>query len=185
MTEDRRAALDAILASLESACEVTEEPWGTFVLNPEFHLIQMANFLWLRSLPAGGVAEAARRLDEFCVPLRILDRQWFVEDPDLASRIAPDLAKMGYARKSDHVMFARRPPALAANSAVSVRPARDRATRDDHDEVAGLLHEEDGYDHEVSHQLLALNWRRQAELGREEMAGRILDLRFGDRPSFQ
>jgi GNAT superfamily N-acetyltransferase len=48
-----------------------------------------------------------------------------------------------------------------------VRPARDQATRDDHDAIAGLLHEEDGYDHEVSHQLLALNWRRQADLGSE------------------
>ena len=62
MTDDRRRALDAVLATLETACEVMEEPWGTFVVNPEFHLIHMANFLWLRTLPSGGVAAVVRRM---------------------------------------------------------------------------------------------------------------------------
>jgi len=32
MTDDQRRALDAILASLEAACEVVEEPWGVIVV---------------------------------------------------------------------------------------------------------------------------------------------------------
>lgn len=167
MTDDRRKALDTVLATLEAACEVVEEPWGTFAVNAEFHRIHMANFLWLRALPPGGIPTAVRRMEEVFAPLRIPDRQWFVEDVALAARIEGELARLGYVRKSEHLMFARRPPTLGRNSAVSVRPARDQSTRDDHDLVAGLLHEEDRYDHEVSHQLIALNWRRQAVLGSE------------------
>ncbi|HEV8595086.1 MAG TPA: GNAT family N-acetyltransferase [Thermoplasmata archaeon] len=165
MTDDRRRALDTVLATLETACEVTDEPWGTFVVNPEFHRIHMANFLWLRDLPRGGVAEAVRRIEEMFTPLRIPDRRWFVERKELAVEIEPELVRRGYTRRSEHLMFGRRAPTLPPNPAVAIRPARDQATRDDHDEVAGLLHEEDGYDHEVSHQLLGLNWRRQAGLG--------------------
>jgi len=167
MTDDRRRALDAVLATLETACQVIEEPWATFVVNPEFHWIHMANFLWLRALPHGGVPAVVRHMEEIFVPLRIPDRQWFVEDSALAARVEPELTGLGYARSAEHLMFVRRPSRIAANPAVSVRPARDQSTRDDHDAVAGLLHEEDGYDHEVSHQLLALNWRRQAELASE------------------
>ena len=167
MTDDRRRALDAVLATLETACQVIEEPWATFVVNPEFHWIHMANFLWLRALPHGGVPAVVRRMEEIFVPLRIPHRQWFVENSTLAARVEPELTDLGYARNAEHLMFARRPSGIAANPAVSVRPARDQSTRDDHDAVAGLLHEEDGYDHEVSHQLLALNWRRQAELASE------------------
>lgn len=165
MTDDRRRALDTVLATLEAACDVTEEPWGTFVVNPEFHRIHMANLLWLRSLPPGGVPAVVRRMEEIFVPLRIRDRQWFVEDSALAGRIEAEMTRLGYVRKSEHLMFARRASRIAANPRVAVRPARDQSTRDDHDAIAGLLHEEDGYDHEVSHQLLALNWRRQAQLG--------------------
>ena len=164
MTDDRRRALDAVLATLETACQVIEEPWGTFVVNPEFHRIHMANFLWLRSLPPEGVPAVVRRMEEIFLPLQIPDRQWFVEDSALAARVESELTGLGYTRKAEHMMFARRPARIAPSPAVSVRPARDQSTRDDHDAVAGLLHEEDGYDHEVSHQLLALNWRRQAEL---------------------
>ena len=167
MTDGRRRALDAVLATLETACEVIEEPWGTFVVNPEFHLIHMANFLWLHGLPPEGVPAVVRRMEEIFVPLRIPDRQWFVENSLLAASVEPELTSLGYARNAEHLMFARRPSRIAANPAVSVRPARDQSTRDDHDAIAGLLHEEDGYEHEVSHQLLALNWRRQAELGSE------------------
>ena len=167
MTDDRRRALDAVLATLETTCEVIEEPWGTFVVNPEFHRIHMANFLWLHGLPPEGVPAVVRRMEEIFLPLQIPDRQWFVEDSALAARVEPELTGLGYARSAEHLMFVRRPSRIAANPAVSVRPARDQSTRDDHDAVAGLLHEEDGYDHEVSHQLLALNWRRQAELASE------------------
>ena len=167
MTDDRRRALDTILATLEAACEVIAESWGTFVVNPEFHRIHMANFLWLQALPPGGVPTVVDRMEEIFAPLRIPDRQCFVEDSALAARLGPELVALGYTRRVEHMMFARRPPRIAANPAVSVRPARDQSTRDDHDSIAGLRHEEDGYDHEVSHQLLSLNWRRQAELGSE------------------
>jgi len=167
MTDDRRRALGAVLASLGSACEVVEEPWGTLVINPEFHRIHMANFLWLRELPAGGIAAAIDGMDEMFAPLHIADRQIFVENPALAEAMAPSLAERGFQRKSEHLMFARHASRVVGNSEVAVRPARDQGTRDDHDAIAGLLHEEDGYDHEVSHQLLALNWRRQVELGSE------------------
>ena len=64
-------------------------------------------------------------------------------------------------------MAANRPSSLSRNPGVSVRPARDRSTRDDYDAVAGLIHEESKYDHEASNQLLAIHWRRAAELGTE------------------
>ncbi len=165
MTDDRQRALDAILASLESACEVVEEPWGTFVVNPEFHRIHMANFLWLRSLPPGGVREALARTEEVFAPLHVPDRQWFVESPALSGALAPDLHRVGFRTMSEHLMVSRHSPEVRANPDVALRPARDRSTWDDHDLVAGLIHEEEGYDHEVSHQLLALHRRRQAELG--------------------
>lgn len=167
MTDDRRSALDAVLASLEAACEIVEEPWGVIIANPEFHRIHMANFLWLRRLPAGGLAEALQRLEEILGPYRVPDRQVFVEDGALAEQIAHDLATRGYVRNADHLMYARRGPSLRPNPNVLLRPARDAATWDDHDAIAGLLHEEDGYSHEVSHQLLALHHRRQAQLGSE------------------
>jgi len=167
VTDDRRRTLDAILASLEAACDLVDEPWGTLVSNPEFRRVHMANFLWLRSLPPGGVEEALLRTDEVFAPLRIRYRQLFVEDPALANRIAPDLERRGFSRKSEHLMVARDPPALAANPKVSLRPARDASTWDDHDAVSGLIHEEEGYDHEVSYQLLGLHRRRQARLSSE------------------
>ncbi len=167
MTDDRRSALDAVLASLEAACQVIEEPWGVFVANPEFHRIHMGNFLWLRALPPAGIDGALARLDDIFAPLRIPQRQLFFEDSALAERVTPELERRGFRRKAEHLMFARRPATLTANPEVALRPARDAATWDDHDAVAGLLHEEEGYDHEVSYQLLGLHRRRQAELGSE------------------
>ena len=167
MTDDRRKALDTILASLEATCEVVEEPWGTIVASPEFHRIHMANFLWLRRLPPDGIDGALARLEAVLGPLHVPDRQLFVEDAALAESIAANLEKRGFRGKSEHMMFARHPAKLTAKPDVSLRPARDEATWDDHDAVAGLLHEEDGYDHEVSFQLLALHRRRQIELGSE------------------
>ena len=167
MTDDQRRALGAILASLEAACEVVEEPWGAIVVNPEFHRIHMANFLWLHHLPPNGLDGALARVEEILGPLRIPDRQLFVEDPALADALAAGLEARGYRPKPEHLMFARNPPKLAANREVALRPARDASTWDDHDAVAGLMHEEDGYDHEVSFQLLALHRRRQADLGSE------------------
>ena len=164
MTDDRRRALDAVLASLEAACDVSEEPWGAIVANPEFHRIHMANFLWLRHLPKDGLDAALARVDGLFATLRIPDRQLFVEDGALAEEIAARLGKRGFHRKSEHIMFARRPPAIAAKTDVSLRLARDASTWDDHDAVAGLIHEEEGYDFEVSHQLLALHHRRHAQL---------------------
>lgn len=167
MTDDRRKALDAVLASLEAACEVVDEPWGTIVASPEFHRIHMANFLWLRRLPPDGIDGALSRLEEVQGPLHVPDRHVFVEDTSLAESIAASLEKRGFRRTSDHLMFARNAARLTANPEVSLRPARDTATWDDHDTVAGLMHEEDGYDHEVSFQLLALHRRRHEELGGE------------------
>ncbi|TLZ49779.1 MAG: GNAT family N-acetyltransferase [Methanobacteriota archaeon] len=167
MTDERRRALEALLASLEAACEVVDEPWGTIVTSPEFHRIHMANLLWLRRLPTGGLREALARVEEVLGPYRVPDRQMFVEDTALADALRPELEAVGYARKSEHLMFARNLPTLAANPDVALRPARDSATWDDHDAVAGLLHEEDGYDHEVSFQLLTLHRRRQRVLGSE------------------
>ena len=167
MTDDRRRALDAVLATLTAACEIVEEPWGTIVANPEFHRIHMANFLWLRRLPPDGLPEALAALERILGPYHVPDRQLFVEDPSVADRIAPALKALGYRPKGEHLMFARRPPTLTANPDVTLRPARDAATWDDHDAVAGLLHEEDGYDHEVSFQLLALNRRRASQLESE------------------
>jgi len=167
VTDDRRRALDAVLASLEAGCDVVEEPWGAIVASPEFHRIHMANFLWLRALPNGGLGEAMRRAEDVLGSLRIPDRQIFVEDPPLAGRIASELAAQGYRQRSEHLMFGRGPPRLTTNADVALRPARDGATWDDHDAVAGLMHEEAGYDHEVSFQLLNLHRRRQAVLGSE------------------
>jgi len=167
VTGDRRRALDAFLASMEALCEVVEEPWGTFVRNVEFHRLHMANFLWLRELPPGGLDGALRRMDEVFEPFGIRDRPVYVADTDLSKRLESDFLRRGYRSKPEHAMFARQAPTLAANPAVSLRPARDQATRDDHDAVAGLIDEEDGYDHEVSFQLRALHWRRQAELDAE------------------
>ena len=167
MTDDRRLALDVALAALESSCQVVEQPWGVLVMNPEFPRVHMANFLWLRALPAGDLHEALRWLEDEFTPFGIRDRPVVVEDEGLAGQLAPELAHRGFAAKPEHLMFARKEPSLAANPAVSVRPARDALTRDDHDEVAGLLHEEEGYDHDLSHQMLALHWRRAADLGAE------------------
>ena len=167
MTDDRRRALDAFLASMQAACEVIEESWGTLVRNAEFHRLHMANFLWLRSLPPGGLDAALGRMDDAFTPYGIRDRPVYVEDPDLSRRLAPELERRGYAGRPEFTMYARRPPDLAANPAVSLRPTRDQATRDDHDAVAGLIDEEDGYDHEVSHQLRAIHWRREKELDGE------------------
>jgi putative acetyltransferase len=64
-------------------------------------------------------------------------------------------------------MVSRRAPALAANPEVVLRPARDQSTRDDYDGIEGLIHEEAGFDHEESHQLLAIHWRRLVELDSE------------------
>jgi len=164
---DRRRALDAFLVSMEVSCEVLEEPWGSLVRSAEFHRLHMANFLWLRELPPGGLDAALRRMDEAFHPYGIRDRPIYVEDPDLSRRLEPEFRRRGYAAKPEFAMYARRPPSLAANPAVTVRPARDEATRDDHDAVAGLIDEEDGYDHEVSFQLRALHWRRQRELDAE------------------
>lgn len=160
-----------MLASLEGGCEVIEEPWGVLVVNPEFHLVHMANFLWLRELPSGGVEDALRRADELFRPYTIRHRTVFVEDARLAERLSPVLSALGFTAKPSHVMVARRPSEIVANPDVALRPARDQATRDDHDAIAGLLHEEQGYDHEVSHQLLSLQWRRVAALGREVYVG--------------
>jgi ribosomal protein S18 acetylase RimI-like enzyme len=167
MTDDRRRALDVLLATLEAGCEVVEEPWGAIAVNPEFPRIHMANFLWLRTLPPGGLDAALRRLDEVLAPYGIRDRPVYVEDMALSRRLAPEFAERGFTAKPEHVMIARGPPKLAANPAVAVRPARDQATRDDHDGIAGLIHEEAGYDHELSHQMLSLGWRRASLLGSE------------------
>lgn len=168
MNEPLPVALGAILASLEGGCEVLDESWGVFVSNAEFHRVHMANFLWLRAPPPDGVAVALRRADEVYGPLRVPHRMVIVGgDGPVAPTVAPDLKGRGFSAVESYVMVARRPPELSVNPVATVRPARDQATRDDHDTVAGLIDEELGYDHEVSHQLLALQWRRAAALGRE------------------
>lgn len=167
MTDDRRRALDAVLATLEAGCDVMDEGWGVIASNPEFHRVHMANFLWLRALPPGGLGDALVRLDAVLSPLGIRDRHAFVGDEALSRRLAPEFAARGFAAKDAHLMFARRPSALAVNPDVAIRPVRDGATRDDHDAVAGLLHEEEGYDHELSHQMTSLRWRRATALGSE------------------
>lgn len=144
-----------------------EEPWGTIVANPEFHLIHMGNFAWVRDLPDGGLAAVLARADDVFGPYRIPHRHVFVEDPALAERIGPALLDAGYVHRSSHVMVARRIPEVSTNPVVALRPARDQATRDDHDAVAGLIDEEQGYGYEVSHQLLGLQWRRAEAIGRE------------------
>lgn len=166
MTDELAAVSRAMLASLEAGCDVIEEPWGAFVVSAEFHLVHIANFVWLRGLPAGGLREVLDRADERFAPYKIAHRMVYVEDA-LADRLRPELTRRGYAAHPRLVMVARRPPTLTANPEVTLRPARDQATRDDHDTVAGLILEEEGYNHDVSHQLLSLHWRRSAALDRE------------------
>lgn len=165
--DERTAAVRAILASLEGACEVLEEPWGAIVANPEFHLIHMGNFAWVRELPDGGLGAVLARADDVFGPYGIPHRHVFVEDPALAERLGPELLEAGYVLRTSHVMVSRRAAELSANPDVALRPARDQATRDDHDAVAGLIDEEQGYGYEVSHQLLGLQWRRAGAIGRE------------------
>lgn len=156
-----------MLGALEGGCEILEETWGTFVVNPEFYRIHEANCLWLRALPPGGLAEALARADAVFRPPGIGDRTVIVEDSALAERLRPAMQERGFTAKRSYVMVAQRPPSLAGDPDIMMRPVRDQATRDDHDAIAGLIHEEAGFDHETSHQFLALHWRRVAALGRE------------------
>jgi putative acetyltransferase len=167
VTDLRAVAVRAILSAQEAACDVRDEGWGTLVVNPEFHLIHVANYLSLRSLPSGGLVEVLRRMDDAFRPLHIRHRMVFVEDEGLADRMRPEFAAHGFVPQPSHVMAALRPPSLAANPGITLRPARDQSTRDDYDTIGGLIDEESGHDHEVSHQLLGLHWRRVHELGSE------------------
>lgn len=167
MTDQRDAAVHAILSAQEATCDVRDEGWGTLVVNPEFHLIHVANYLSLRTLPSGGLVEALRRMDDTFGPLHIRHRMVFVEDEGLADRLRPEFATRGFGEQPSHVMALRRPPSLAANPDILLRPARDQSTRDDYDTVEGLIDEESGFDHEVSYQLLGIHWRRLVELGSE------------------
>lgn len=167
MSDDLSASLGSILSSLEGGCEVLDLGWGVLVSSAEFHRLHMANFLWLRSEPPSGVHGLLDRADEVFGPLRVRHRMVIAQDASLARTVGSELVGRGFLARESYVMVARRPPEVAVGPAATVRPARDQATKDDHDAVAGLLHEELGYDHEVSHQLLTLQWRRAASLGRE------------------
>lgn len=167
MTDLRGVAVRAILSAQEATCDVRDEAWGTLVLNPEFHLLHVANYLSLRALPPGGLAEVLRRMDDTFRPLHIRHRMVFVEDEGLADGLIQEFATRGFTAQPSHVMAALRPPSLAANPEILLRLARDQSTRDDYDTIGGLIDEESGYDHEVSHQLLALHWRRLNELASE------------------
>ena len=167
MTDLRGVAVRAILSAQEATCDVRVEGWGTFVVNAEFHLLHVANYLSLRTLPLGGLVEVLRRMDDTFGPLRIRHRMVFVEDEGLADRLGPEFATRGFVAQPSHVMAARRPPSLASNPDILLRPARDQSTRDDYDTVEGLIDEESGFDHEVSYQLLGIHWRRLLELRSE------------------
>ena len=160
-------AVRAILSAQEATCDVSEVPWGTLVVNPEFHLVHDANYLDLKAPAPGGIPEVLRRMDEAFAPLRIRHRKVFIGDEVLAWRVGPEFVGSGFTANPSIVMAANRPSSLSRSPEVSVRPARDRSTRDDYDAVAGLVHEESLYDHETSNQLLSIHWRRAAQLGTE------------------